>query len=381
MTAESPLIVLAAGGTGGHVFPAEALAEELIGRGRRLALITDRRGNAYGGRLGELETHRIRAGGLAGRGLLGKVRGAIELGIGVLQARALLNRLKPSVVVGFGGYAAVPTMLAAGYGNLHSVIHEQNAILGRANRLLSTRVDRIATSFTQQEGLPAKATAEIVHTGLPVRPAVLAQREVSYSVPENNDPLRLLVLGGSQGARIFSDVLPQAMAALNDQLKQRIEIVQQCRPEDLDRTRQAYESAGVTARLESFFEDVPQQLADCHLLIARAGASTIAEMTCVGRPAILVPYPHAIDDHQTRNAHAVDAVGGGWMIPQPSFTPEAIAARLTSLADMPEALRQAANCSHAVGRPAAAAALADLVEQVMNSNGNGGSRPIGRMAA
>ncbi|GAB6051614.1 undecaprenyldiphospho-muramoylpentapeptide beta-N-acetylglucosaminyltransferase [Magnetospira thiophila] len=380
-SAPSPLIVLAAGGTGGHVFPAEALAEELLSRGRRLALITDRRGTAYGGRLGQLETYRIRAGALAGRGLFGKLRGALELAIGILQARRLLARLRPAVVVGFGGYAAVPTVLAATSSGRRTILHEQNAVLGRANRLLATRVDRIATSFSHQEGLPAKVSAEIVHTGLPVRPKILAQRDVPYLVPSDDGPFRLLILGGSQGAHVFSQVLPAAAALLPDELRQRLEITQQCRPEDLEQVRAAYAASDVSATLAPFFDDVPERLARCHLLIARAGASTIAEMTCVGRPALLVPYPHATDDHQTRNAHAVDEVGGGWLMPQPSFTPEALAARLMALAEQPETLRQTAACARAVGRPAAAAGLADLVDAVMTHKPNGGSRPIGRMAA
>lgn len=379
MMSETSLVVLATGGTGGHVFPAEALAEELQARGRRLALITDRRGGAFGGRLGSLDTHRIRASGLAGKGLSGKIRGGFDLAFGTLQARRLLGRLDPAVVVGFGGYASVPTMLAATMAGTRTLLHEQNAVLGRANRLLCGRVDTLATSFARQEGLPDTVGTELVHTGLPVRPGILAARETGYDPPRADGPLRLLVLGGSQGARVFSTVIPAMALLLPEPLKPRLEIVQQCRPEDVQTTTAAFAEAGVQAEIAPFFDDVPRRLARCHLLIARAGASTIAEMTCVGRPALLVPYPHAIDDHQTRNAHALDEAGGGWLTPEAHFTPEALADRLIDLATMPETLRQAARCAGAVGRPDAARRLADLVEKLLKSNG--APKPDGRLAA
>ncbi len=357
-----PMILLAAGGTGGHVFPAEALAGELLARGHRLGLVTDRRGDAYGGALGRLPTYRVLAAGLAGRGWAGRLLGATEMGLGLIQARALVARLRPAVTVGFGGYASVPPVLAAGLAGRPAVIHEQNAVLGRANRLLSSRVDRLATSFARQEGLPARRRATTVHTGLPVRPAFIAGRDRPYAPPAADAPLRLLVLGGSQGARVFSDVVPDALSRLPDPVRRRLEIVQQCRPEDLERVAAVYAAHDATAELSAFFDDVPDRLAACHLLIARAGASTIAEATCVGRPAILVPYPHAVDDHQTRNAQAVDEAGGGWLMPQAAFTAKTLAERLGALAAMPEALRQAADAARAAGRPDAAARLADLVE-------------------
>ena len=360
------LIVLTAGGTGGHVFPAESLASELLARGHSLALITDRRGQAYGGTLGQLTTYRIRAGGIAGRGLKARLGAIAELAVGVLQARALVKRLRPAVVVGFGGYASVPAMLAASSAGVPTTLHEQNAVLGRANRLLAPRVTRIATCYAQVSNLAAAWRAKVTRTGMPVRAQIIAQRDHDYPALTDDGPLRLLILGGSQGARILSEVVPAAIALLPEPLRRRLEISQQCRPEDLDNVRAAYATTGATVTLESFFHDVPERLAAAHLVIARSGASTVAELTALGRPAILVPYPHAIDDHQTANAHAVDEVGGGWLIPQPSFTAESLAARLESLFALPGSLTRAAACARTAGVPDAAARLADLVESLLS---------------
>jgi len=359
------LVVLTAGGTGGHVFPAEALAAELLDRGYELALVTDKRGQAFGGTLGRLSTFRISAGGIAGRGVGARVRAIAELGVGYFQARALLGRLKPAAVIGFGGYASVPAMLAATSAGFPTALHEQNAVLGRANRLLAPRVTRIATSYAQVSHLAPSLTAKVVQTGMPVRPAVIAQRAVDYPPLGADDPVRLLVLGGSQGARVLSEVIPAALAGLPEGLRKRLQLSQQCRPEDLDAVRAAYAGSGIEATLESFFHDVPERLANAHLVIARSGASTVAELTALGRPAILVPYPHAIDDHQTANAHAVDEVGGGWLIPQTAFTAETLAARLDSLFNLPGSLTRAATCARAAGAPDAAARLADLVGQLI----------------
>jgi len=375
----SPLIVLAAGGTGGHVFPAEALAGELGRRGFRLALITDRRGDAYGGILGDLETHRVRAGGIAGKGVFAKIISVLELLVGTWQARGLLKRLNPKTVVGFGGYASVPTMLAACYGGYKTALHEQNAVLGRANRLLATRVDRIASSFEAAEGIPPEVSSRVVCTGMPVRDIVVNLVGQPYPGFDSDSPIRLLVMGGSMGARVLSDIVPGAIALLSDEQRKRLLVTQQCRPEDLDRVRQAYQRMGVSAVLERFFADIPERLAASHLLISRSGASTVAEVTVIGRPSILVPYPHAIDNHQDRNAHAVDDAGAGWLMPETSFTTSALAKRLDALIEMPATLNKAAACAKAVGRPDAVKNLADLVCELMASDG---SQPReGRVAA
>lgn len=371
------LAVLAAGGTGGHVFPAEALAAELGARGYRLALITDRRGGGFGGALADLETHHIRAGGIAGKRFTARLESVFELGLGMLQARKLLAKLKPDAVIGFGGYASVPTMMAATWAGLATAIHEQNAVLGRANRLLATRVRRIATSIDGTQMVPEAAKSKIHLTGMPVRPTVLAARDTAYDEITDRGPLNLLVTGGSQGARVLSDVVPAALASLPESLKKRLNVTQQCRAEDLERVGAVYAQAGIKADLNSFFDDVPRRLAAAHLLIARAGASTVAEMTAIGRPAILVPYPHAIDNHQFANAQAVDEAGAGWLMAEDVFTAERLAGRLTSLFESPRHLVHAARASRRIGRPDAAHALADMVADMM-PNGHSGE---GRQAA
>lgn len=370
MTAER-LIVLAAGGTGGHVFPAEALARELKNRGHRLALLTDRRGDAYGGALGEIDTHRIRAGGIAGKGPLAKIKSVAELGLGTLQARRLLKQMRPSAVVGFGGYASIPTMLAAGLTGVPTVLHEQNAILGRANRLLADKARAIAVSFPESRGIPAKSESKVTHTGMPVRSNILDVRDTPYPSFTDSRPFSILVLGGSQGARVLSEVIPDAIARLTDKLKARIRITQQCRPEDLEEVRGTYKRLGIDAELAQFFKDVPERLAAAHLVISRSGASTVAELLAVGRPAMLVPYKYAIDDHQSLNAHAVDEVGAGWLIPEDDFTPDSLAARLESMFGMPMILEKAAEAARKTGRPDATERLAALVEATLSSeNGN-----------
>jgi len=358
-----PFALLAAGGTGGHVFPAEALAAELINRGWRLGLVTDKRGQTYGGTLGTLETFRISAGGIAGRGLLARARAVLELGFGVLQARAILKRERPAVVVGFGGYASVPTMVAAASLGIPTIIHEQNGVLGRANRLLASKARAIAISYPQITHVAESCKAKLRHTGMPVRSAVQALGDQPYPALDETGPIHLVVLGGSQGARVLSEVVPAALTGLPADLQARLHVSQQCRPEDLEQVRAVYAASPVAATLDSFFADIPQRLAAAHLVIARSGASTMAELTTLGRPAILVPYPHAIDDHQTANARALDEAGGGWLMPQTGFTVPALAARLQALFTQAETLARAAHCAKNSGRPDAAARLADLVAE------------------
>jgi UDP-N-acetylglucosamine--N-acetylmuramyl-(pentapeptide) pyrophosphoryl-undecaprenol N-acetylglucosamine transferase len=361
MSAPARPVVLTAGGTGGHVFPAEALAAELMGRGFTLALITDKRGKAFGGALAALPVHRINAGGIAGRRLTARLRAILDLGIGFLQARALLNRLRPAAVIGFGGYASLPAMLAATLAGVPTAVHEQNAVLGRANRLLAPRVTRIATAFARVALLRDAWRPKVAQTGMPVRPGVIAVRDRAYLPPSPTEPVRLLVVGGSQGARILSDVVPAALARLPEAAKARLVVVQQCRAEDLEGAKSVYAAAGIKAELATFFGDIPERLASAHLVISRSGASTVAELTAIGRPAILVPYLYAIDDHQTANARAIDESGGGWVIGQSAFTPEVLAARIESLLAAPEALAKAAAAARSVGTPDAAQRLADLV--------------------
>jgi UDP-N-acetylglucosamine--N-acetylmuramyl-(pentapeptide) pyrophosphoryl-undecaprenol N-acetylglucosamine transferase len=361
----APLVVLAAGGTGGHVFPAEALAAELISRGAALMLFTDRRGDLYGGTLGGLDSRTIRSGGIAGKGLLARVRSLADLALGSVQALRLLKKLAPRAVVGFGGYASVPTVLAASVSGIRTVVHEQNAVLGRANRLLAGRVDKIATSFAKVAAVPPRAAGKIVRTGMPVRSAFAALMGQDYAPRPPGGEIRLLVLGGSQGARIFGEVVPAAVARLDAFLRRRLVISQQCRAEGLEAADAAYRQLQVTVDLAPFFDDVPRRLAAAHLVIARAGASTVAELTALGRPAILIPYPFATDDHQSANARALAATGAAWMLPQQAFDADTLATRLTELlAGDGAALVAAAAAARAAGCPDAAARLADVVASV-----------------
>ncbi|WP_188259135.1 undecaprenyldiphospho-muramoylpentapeptide beta-N-acetylglucosaminyltransferase [Azospirillum tabaci] len=362
-------IILAAGGTGGHFFPAEALARELLARGEAVALVTDKRGQAFGDSLPEVTVHRIRSAAPGGS-LLAKMNAAWQMGLGLLGANALMRHLKPAAVVGFGGYPSVPTVYAAAQGRVPVMLHEQNAVLGRANRMLAAAARRIAVAFPEVASVKEEHRQRLVRTGNPVRPAIAAQRDAAYAVTAPGGPVRILVMGGSQGARVFSEVIPEALGRLPAELRARIHLAQQCRPEDLETARRSYAGMGLGGlELESFFRDVPDRLAGCHLAITRAGASTIAELTCIGRPAILVPYPHAMDDHQTANARQLAAAGAAWLMPQPDFTADALAARLTELLESPDALTAAAQAAHGWGMADAARRLADAVlDMIANPN-------------
>ena len=365
-----PLVVLAAGGTAGHVFPAEALAAELAARGCRLALFTDRRGGAFGGRLDEIDTYRIRAGGIAGKSPVDRLMSTAEIGLGTMQAWQLLKQLRPAAAVGFGGYASVPTMTAATFAGMRTAIHEQNAVLGRANRLLAGRVNRIATAFEEVRSVPAGTEAKVVRTGMPVRPIIGAVRDRVYPPLDGDSPLNILVVGGSQGAHVLSQVVPQALGMLDPRFKDRLRVVQQCREEDIAAVRGQYGSLGINADLRPFLDDIPERYAAAHLVICRSGASTVAELTAIGRPAIMVPYPHATDDHQAFNAHALDDAGGGWVMLEASFAADALATRLDSLFSLPKLLEKAAAAAKAAGAPDAVATLADMVMGMVPGNGD-----------
>jgi len=361
-----PLVVLAAGGTGGHMFPAEALARALIARGIRTALVTDQRGQAFGEALPSVEVYRIRASRLP-RYAIDRIKAFIEMGLGGLEARRLLRRLKPDAVVGFGGYPSIPTIFAAALAKIPIVLHEQNALLGRANRRLASRAKVIATSFETVAHVPAGVATAL--TGNPVRPAILPVRELPYRTPAPGEALSILVTGGSQGARVFSEIVPAAMALLPADLKARIKIVQQSRPEDLAAAQADFAAAGVAAELSTFFNDMPARIAASHLVICRSGASTVAELGVAGRPAILVPYPFATDDHQTNNAEAFAQGGGGWVISQRILTPQLLADRIAAVVARPETLARAAEAARAQGRPDAAERFADLVIEKIGGHG------------
>ncbi|HWB50285.1 MAG TPA: undecaprenyldiphospho-muramoylpentapeptide beta-N-acetylglucosaminyltransferase [Stellaceae bacterium] len=361
--------VLAAGGTGGHLFPAEAVARLLVASGGTVHLLTDRRADTFAAALPGVTIDLVRAGRLGG-GPLHAAYGLAELALGMVQARRLLRKLAPAAVVGFGGYPSVPTMLAAAQLGLPTLIHEQNAVFGRANRLLAPRARRIATGFATTRGLRAADKARAVHTGNPVRPAIQAVGARPYAAP--SEAIELLVTGGSQGARVFADRVPPAIALLPAPLRARLRLAQQARPEDKDAVVAQYRDIAVAAEVESFFTDMPARLGRAHLVICRAGASTIAELAAAGRPAILVPYPHATDDHQTANAAEFAASDGGWAVAQPAFTPAALAERLAGLLADPAALTAAAQAARGFARDDAAEHLAGLVQSLIHGR-NGGA--------
>jgi len=353
-------IVLAAGGTGGHLFPAEALAARLLADGGSVSLITDGRAEAFSQRMPGVTVRQVRAGRLGG-GPLRAAFGIADIAVGIVQARRLLRQLQPAAVVGFGGYASVPTMIAAAQLGLSTVIHEQNAVLGRANRMLAPRARSIATGFPETIGLRPQDRGRAVQTGNPVRPAILAVGAGPYSPPKPAGAVELLVFGGSQGASVFAELVPAALALLPEALRARLRLSQQARPEDRDAVAERLLAVGVAAEIETFFTDMPERLAAAQLVICRAGASTIAELAAAGRPALLVPYPHATDDHQSANARAFAASGGGWALPQAELTAPILAGRLVALLADPAALQLAAAAARSFARDNAAERLAALV--------------------
>jgi UDP-N-acetylglucosamine--N-acetylmuramyl-(pentapeptide) pyrophosphoryl-undecaprenol N-acetylglucosamine transferase len=359
-----PLILLAAGGTGGHLFPAEALGVVLMQRGLRVRLVTDSRAIQYSGLFSDGMFDVVPSETLRGGSPVALVRAAAMLSIGTAKALGLINRLKPAVVVGFGGYPTLPPLAAATLLRVPTVIHDSNAVLGRANRLLAKRVTAIATSlpgvFDRDPDLAGKSAL----TGTPLRPAVITAAAQPYTVPENDQPFRLTVFGGSQGARIMADIVPPAIARLAPALQRRIKLVQQVRDEDLARVRETYEPLKIDAELAPFFTDLPQRLAAAHLVVSRSGAGTVAELAALGRPAILVPLPGAIDQDQFANAGVLMQAGGAIRIPQAEFTPERLAAEIAALAVDPARLTGLAAAARRVGRLDAAERLADLVMKV-----------------
>lgn len=370
-------IVIAAGGTGGHVFPAEALAAELVARGERIALMTDARSAAYESpAFGGAERFVLKGAGLAGRGAAAAARGALALAAGTLEARRILSRLDAAAVVGFGGYPSVPPILAARTlpraRRPVTALHEQNAVLGRANRVLAAGADLLAISAVDTARVPGSARVEVV--GNPVRPALAALAGQDYAAPAEDGAIRILVLGGSLGARVLADVVPAAIAALPESLRSRLVVTQQTRAEDLPRVETAYREAGVPADLAPFFGNIATRLSVAHLVIARAGASTVAELACAGRPSILVPLPSAIDDHQTANARSLASVGAAWLMPQPAFTAEALARHLQAVVSNPPVLARAAAAAAREARPDAARRLADLVLSLMRADAPAESR-------
>lgn len=354
--------VLAAGGTGGHLIPAFALAVELEKRGHHVALITDARGAQIPGKPETLTAHVLPAGRLQGKNPLSWIRGIRAILEGRQMALRLFDSFQPSAVVGFGGYPALPALLAASSAKLPTVIHEQNAVLGRVNRLLANRVNAIATAYGKIDRLADKHKAKVHLVGNPVREDVLGLRDQPFPPLTAEGLLRVLVTGGSQGAKILSEVVPDGLSMLPPALRTRLQVTQQCRPEDIEAVRARYTSHDIPAELATYFENMAERLADAHLFVGRAGASTIAELTAVGRPAILVPLPIATDDHQSANAREMAAAGGARSIRQEKFTAVELAKQIQAIAQSPEALANAAHAAWNCGYPNAASDLADLVE-------------------
>lgn len=356
-------VVLATGGTGGHLFPAQALAVELERRGHDVVVMTDARGRSFGHVFPGARIEIVPSAAFSDRSFFGLIKAPFEIAAGIVVSLFKLSGIKPRVVVGFGGYPSVPVMLAAWLAKFPSMILSPDALLGRANRLMMDRVHYIAANFPLVRFLP-KDRSKIVYTGNPLRPEVIALHKAPYEMPGPSDALRLLVFGGSQGARVFAERVPTAVGMLPKPLQARLEIVQQCRPEDLEGVARVYERMGVKAELAPFFTDMPARIASAHLVVARSGAGTVSELACIGRPAILVPLPHALDDNQTPNADALAEAGGGWRVAQADLTPEKLAHMLeTAFAD-PVALARCAAAALALAKPDATARLADLVEKL-----------------
>ncbi len=367
----TPLILLTAGGTGGHLFPAEALANALKASGARVALATDKRANAYAGSFPADEIIEIPSATPSGRSLPQMAKAAGLLGLGTLKAIPAIRRLKPDVVVGFGGYPTVPPVIAASMLRVPTVIHEANGVMGRANRLLARWACVIATGFPVIKGIPANISGNIVHTGNPIRPSVLEAAARPFPALPEGGKLRLLVVGGSQGARVMSDVVPQAIEFLSPDIRSRLVICQQARGEDLERVQANYARLGLDFEVQPFFKDLPERLSQAHLVISRSGASTVAELAVIGRPSILVPLPGSLDQDQAANAKTLGDIGAAIVLPQSDFTPERLAGQIRSFIEQPESLTRAAAAAHSASIADAAERLAQAVLQLVSLKNNG----------
>ncbi|MGF1649177.1 MAG: undecaprenyldiphospho-muramoylpentapeptide beta-N-acetylglucosaminyltransferase [Hyphomicrobiaceae bacterium] len=359
-------ILLAAGGTGGHLFPAQALAEALVERGFSVVLATDHRIGRHSAAFPADRIVEISSATLASKSPVDLAKTSFQLAKGLRQARHLISEVNPAAVIGFGGYPSFPPVMAAIVSGVATAIHEQNAVLGRANKLLAKRVAAVATSFPDVQHTENLPPGRVVMTGNPVRARVRQTAEAfgGYASAGPDDRFRLVVFGGSQGARYFSDTVPEAIAELSDRARARLEVIQQCRPEDLERVQARYSTLGVSAECAPFFDNLPEWIASSHLVLARSGASTVAEIAVLGRPSILVPLPHAVENDQLQNALRLEAVGGCLCQPQTDLTPHALADLIARAMAEPEQLQAAAIAARALGRPDAHERLADLVGQI-----------------
>jgi UDP-N-acetylglucosamine--N-acetylmuramyl-(pentapeptide) pyrophosphoryl-undecaprenol N-acetylglucosamine transferase len=356
------LVLLAAGGTGGHLFPAQALATVLQKRGAAVELATDRRAAHFEFPIRAI--HIIPSATLRGRNPISLARTATLLSVGTAKAWLLVRRIRPAVVVGFGGYPSVPPLMAASMYDVPTVLHEQNGVMGRANRMLAPRVTAIATGFRALKNFNRHWRSKITFTGNPIRDEVIAAAAAPYAAPDPKGKLRLVVFGGSQGAHVMAQVVPAAVGLLDVSLGTRLSVVQQARAEDMDTVRETYARLGVGAECAPFFSDLPSRIAAAHLIVSRSGASTVAELSAIGRPAILVPLPHALDQDQSANAGVLAEAGGAIRIEQPEFTPRRLATEIATLAADPARLTAMAQASKSAGVVDGAERLADLVLKV-----------------
>jgi len=353
---------LMAGGTGGHLFPAMALAQELRRRGHEIHLVTDERVSHYGAEFPASGIHVVPAATPSIRNPIKFLKAGFTILGGTGTAIGVLREIKPAAVVGFGGYPCFPPFLAASVLRIPGILHEQNAVMGRANRALARFAKVLAMSFAQTAHAD-KFKLDKVLVGNPVRDRVRAIAGMSYPALAEDGPINLLVFGGSQGAQAFSDIVPAAIAELDEPLRRRLVVTQQCREEDLDRVAEAYRAARVNVELAGFFTDLPERIVSSHLVIGRAGASTIAELAALGRPSILIPLPGSLDQDQKANALVMEKAGGAWVFDQATLSPQSLATQLHELLNAPDRLRAAASAALSVGMPDAVERLADLVEQ------------------
>ncbi|MBL4836168.1 MAG: undecaprenyldiphospho-muramoylpentapeptide beta-N-acetylglucosaminyltransferase [Kordiimonadaceae bacterium] len=355
----APHIILAAGGTGGHMMPADAVADVLVEAGYKVSLITDQRGEAYDDIMTDLDRTILSATSHTSGGLVGKLKSALSILRGVFQVRKQFKADAPTVVVGFGGYPSLPAVLAAKMLSIPYILHEQNAVLGRVNRFMAKGAYRIALSADHTARVPEGA--QTIVTGNPVRRVIAKLANIAYALPLGMGDVRIFIIGGSQGARILSDVVPPAIAALDDEMRERLDIIHQARAEDIERVKETYKSAGVKADVQSYFTDVAAILLRTQLVISRSGASTLAELTAMGRPAILVPLAIAVDDHQTANARIVAEAGGGWIFPENEFSADALTERLHKMLNNIGDLRDGSDGMRTIARVDAAQDLATLI--------------------
>jgi UDP-N-acetylglucosamine--N-acetylmuramyl-(pentapeptide) pyrophosphoryl-undecaprenol N-acetylglucosamine transferase len=359
--------ILMAGGTGGHLFPAMALAQELLRRGHVVELMTDHRVESYGSDFPASAIHIVPSATPSGKNPLLMAGAGVKILRGLVVAAGKLRQSKPACVIGFGGYPTFPPFLAAHFLGIPGILHEQNAVMGRANRALGRFADVLALSFAATKYADAFAGEKVV-TGNPVRDRVRTVAQTPYPALDADSEIRLVVFGGSQGAKALSDIVPSAIATLSATLRPRLKIVQQCRAEDIERVRAVYRDAQVNAELASFFSDLPERIAQSHLVIGRSGASTIAELTVLGRPAILVPLPGALDADQKNNALIVEAAGAGWVAEQATLSPQSLGTRLTTLLTDPAVLTKAAAAARTLGQPLAVEKLANLAETLSGTD-------------